>query len=96
MDNLLESQLAEGISWGFTTLISGLAFVLWHKFKRLQDDVEKNKEEIANFKTHVAENYSQKKDIYDMEARINEQLSHLGHRLDKGFNMIYEQLLKDK
>ena len=28
MDSLLESQLAEGISWGFTALISGLAFVL--------------------------------------------------------------------
>lgn len=96
MDSLLASQLAEGISWGITTLISGLAFVLWHKLKHLQDDVEKNKDDIANFKTHVAENYSQKKDIYDMENRINEQLSNLGHRLDKGFTMIYEQLLKDK
>lgn len=50
MDSLLESQLAEGISWGFTALISGLAFVLWQKFKRLQDDVEKIKRKLQILK----------------------------------------------
>lgn len=96
MENIVIQQLIDGVSWGITTLISGFAYLLWHKLKRLEDETTKTKEILAHFQTHVAEHYSQKKDIEEMERRINEQLATLGKRVEQGFQMIYQQLLKRK
>ncbi len=77
-------------------LIYALAFILWQRLKGIEDKTEKTKSELALFKTHVAERYSQKKDIEEMERRINEQLTTLSKRMEQGFQMIYQQLLNKK
>lgn len=90
-----------------STLTSALAIILWNKLKTLEAKADTNEAHLSDFKTHVAENYSHKKDNQDMEKRINERLDRLeieqreslaglGKRLDEGFNMIYNQLLKGK
>lgn len=96
MDIQLGQEIASGVSWALTTLISALAFVLWHKLKAVEDKAEKTKNELLVFKTHVAENYSQKKDLEEMEKRINDQINSLGERFDRGFNLLYNQLLKER
>ncbi|MCT4575066.1 MAG: tropomyosin [Alphaproteobacteria bacterium] len=88
-----------------TTLITALAAVLWHKLKDLEQKSEKTEESLSKFKIYVSENYTHKTDNQDMEKRINERLdrmekeqreniANLGKRLDEGFNMLYQQLLK--
>ncbi|MFI3241231.1 MAG: hypothetical protein R3Y43_01530 [Alphaproteobacteria bacterium] len=77
-------------------LIYALAFILWHKLKAIEDRHDKTKNDLSLFKTHVAERYSPKKDIEEMERRINEQLITLSKRMEQGFQMIYQQLLNRK
>ncbi len=90
------NQVIQIVFWIVTSLISALAFVLWSKLKTVEEKAEKNEKNLADFKTHVAESYANKKDIEEMERRINEQLTNLGKRFEDGFNMIYQQLLKTK
>lgn len=87
------NEIMQVIFWIVASLITALAFVLWNKLKSVEDKAEKNESELAKFKTHVAETYANKKDIEEMERRINEQLTNLGKRFEDGFNMIYQQLL---
>ncbi len=77
-------------------LVYALAFILWQRLKAIDEKSEKTKTDLAIFKTHVAERYSQKKDIEEMERRINEQLTTLSNRMEQGLQMIYQQLLKGK
>lgn len=96
MEDLIIQHIMNGISWGATTLISAFAYILWHKLKHLEEVSDNQKDELAAFKLHVAENYCQKKEIAELEQRINEQLNNLGQRFEQGFTMIYQQLLKRK
>ena len=90
----IEKLTMEIISWALNAVISALAFLLWHKLKAVEEKSDKTTAELASFKTHVAEHYSQKKDLEEMERRINDQLTNLGNRLEQGLNRIYDQLLK--
>ncbi len=65
------NQVIQIVFWIVTSLISALAFVLWSKLKTVEEKAEKNENNLADFKTHVAESYANKKDIEDKKYRFS-------------------------
>lgn len=59
------------LEWGFKGLVGAALTVGWYLWTSLVKVVSKNKDDLAEYKTHVAENYIKKDVIERVHTRLD-------------------------
>lgn len=78
MDDVV-AQLAQylGIGGGGGGL--GALLMAW----KTKEEVTQTREDLANYKTHVAENYARSEDVKNLGDRLEKHLTRIEDKLDK-------------